>query len=265
VVRLLRKAPVYSTTTTAVFVIGPWIYLLTALGSAAVTPLLGARPLVSFELDLVWFAYAWGLGRAAIMLAALDTGSAFEGMGAAREATFATMLEPAFFLATGALCLVSHTRTLHTALTPDRVAGGAGWVRVWLAGVVGLLIGLQVEAARVPVDDPTTHLELTMIHEVMVLDHSGPELAAIQAASAIKLYVGSALIATLLNPWAAGGGALAATVNLGLCLAIGVGLGTVESLIARLRLRRVPTYIVVALAAGVVALLATAWSTGPLA
>ncbi|HEX7604205.1 MAG TPA: NADH-quinone oxidoreductase subunit H [Polyangiaceae bacterium] len=260
VVRLLRKSSVYSTTTTPVFRIAPYVLLLTALASATIVPLLGSSPIVSFPFDFVCLAYVWGLGRVATMLAALDTGSSFEGMGAAREATFSALLEPALLLVVGALCLLSGTHTLHGALTPHLDSGPA--VAVWAAAIVALTIVLQVETARMPVDDPSTHLELTMVHEVMVLDHSGPDLAAIQAGSAIKLFVGSAILATLLNPWAGSGTARAAFVNLALCLVVAVVVGTVESLIARLKLRTVPQYIFVALSSGVIALLAAAWRVG---
>ena len=259
--RLLRKSSVYSSTTTPLFRIVPWVFLATALGSAAITPLLGARPIASFPFDFVWFAYVWALGRVAIMLGALDTGSAFEGMGSAREATFSTLLEPALFLVTGALCLGSGTHTLSEALVP-RLTATDGSSVVWLSSVVALFIILQVETARMPADDPTTHLELTMVHEAMVLDHSGPDLAAIQYGSAVKLYVGASIVATLLNPWAGTTGALAVTANLALSTLVAVAVGTVESLIARLRLRTVPKYIAIAIASAGVALLATAWRAG---
>jgi formate hydrogenlyase subunit 4 len=259
--RLLRKAPVYSATTTPLFRIAPWVYLMTALGSAVLTPSLGAAPLVSFPFDFIWFAYVWGLGRVGIMLAALDTGSAFEGMGSAREATFSTLLEPVLFLTIGTLCLSSGANTLHEALLPHAHTSDASFVVSLLAGAA-LLIVLQVEASRMPVDDPTTHLELTMVHEVMVLDHSGPDLAAIQYGSATKLYVAGAIIATLLNPWAGHGLWLGAASNLALSLLVAVTVGTVESLIARLRLRAVPKYIGLALSAAALGLLATAWRLG---
>ncbi|WP_437739207.1 NADH-quinone oxidoreductase subunit H [Sorangium sp. So ce302] len=258
--RLFRKSSVYSTTTTPLFRIAPYVFLATAVGSALIAPLLGSTPLASFQLDFVWFAYVWGLGRVAVMLAALDTGSSFEGMGAAREAVFSSLLEPALFLVTGALSFVGGRRTLHEALAPHLHAGAPALV--WGAAVVAMLIVLQVETARMPVDDPTTHLELTMVHEVMILDHSGPDLACIHLGSAIKLFVGASIVATLLNPWAGSGGAACATANLALTLAAGVVIGTIESLVARLKLRSVPQYIVVALAAGVVALLATVWRVG---
>jgi formate hydrogenlyase subunit 4 len=260
VLRLLRKSVVYSTTTTPLFGVAPYVLLSTAVASACVVPLLGGTPLVSFPFDFVWLAYVWGLGRIAIMLAALDTGGAFEGMGTAREATFSTLTEPALFLVIGALCINSDTHTLHQALTPQ-LHGGAAIV-VWAASIVALLIILQVELARMPVDDPSTHLELTMVHEVMVLDHSGPDLAAIHVGSAIKFMVGASMIATLLNPWAGAHSVLAAAVNIALCIAVATVIGSIESLVARLKLRTVPQYIVIALSSGAIALLATGWRVG---
>jgi formate hydrogenlyase subunit 4 len=261
VLRLLRKAPVYSDTTTPVFRIAPWMFLITALGSATLAPSFGSTPLISFPFDYLWLIQIWALGRVGVMLAALDTGSAFEGMGSAREATFSTLLEPVLLLTLGALCLSSGAQTLHEALAATWGVGDTSVV-VGLLSVIALLIALQVEAGRMPVDDPTTHLELTMVHEVMVLDHAGPDLAAIQHGSAIKLYVASSIVATLLNPWSGQGLWLGAAANLALCVAVALTVGTIESLVARLKLSAVPKYIAVALASAALALFATAWRIG---
>jgi formate hydrogenlyase subunit 4 len=258
--RLARKRPVYSTTTTVVFRVAPHLFLVTSLGSGAIAPLLGSHPIASFPFDFVWFAYVWAFGRVALMLAALDVGSSFEGMGASREAVFASILEPALFLVMGALSFLGGHRTLHEISTLRLQAGAPP--AVWLLAIAALLIALQVETSRMPVDDPATHLELTMVHEVMVLDHSGPDLAAIQLGSATKVFVGCSVIATLLNPWAGNASLLCGAVNLALCVAIATFLGTIESLVARLKLRAVPQYIAVALACGGVALLATIWRAG---
>jgi formate hydrogenlyase subunit 4 len=258
--RLVQKRPVYSTTTTPLFRIAPHLFLVTSLFSGAIAPLLGSRPLASFQFDFVWFAYVWAFGRVAVMLAALDAGSSFEGMGAAREAVFSAILEPALFLVAGALSFLGGHRTLHEITTLHLRAGGPAVV--WVLAIAALLIIIQVEASRMPVDDPSTHLELTMVHEVMVLDHSGPDLAAIQLGAATKLFVGSSLVATLLNPWAGSASLLSGLANLALCALVAVFLATVESLVARLKLRVVPQYIAVALACGGVALLATIWRVG---
>ncbi|MEO6421018.1 MAG: NADH-quinone oxidoreductase subunit H [Polyangiaceae bacterium] len=257
-VRLLRKRPVYSSTTTLVFRLAPYVVFATALGSGVVVPMLGQKSALSFPFDFVWFAYVWGLGRVALMLAAMDAGSSFEGMGASREATFAALLEPTLFLVAGALCTASGQRSLEGAIAM-RIDGGGSLV-VWAASVIALFIVVQVESARMPVDDPSTHLELTMVHEVMTLDHSGPDLAALQYGSAIKMTIGIALLAALLNPWSSSHGAgLAAAANVGISLAIAVVIGTVESVIARFKLSTVPQYILAATIAAVVALIATSW------
>jgi len=197
--RLVRKTPVYSKVTTPVFRLGPAVVLVTAIASACIVPLAGTESLVAFPFDFVWFAYVWSFGRVALMLGALDTGSSFEGMGASREATFATLLEPVLFLVAGALCLHSGVRSFEAALVPH--LDGPSAVVMWVAAIGALMIVIQVEAARMPVDDPTTHLELTMVHEVMILDHSGPELATLHLGAAIKMFVAISVAAMLLNLW----------------------------------------------------------------
>lgn len=258
--RLLQKRPVYSTTSTPLFRIAPYVLLVTSWASGLMAPLLGLHAPVSFAFDFVWFAYLWALGRVAIMLAAFDVGSSFEGMGAAREAVLAAALEPAVFLVAGTLAFVGGHQSLSELPALPLRAGGPAVV--WVLAVAALFIIVQVETSRLPADDPATHLELTMVHEVMVLDHSGPDLAAIQLGTATKLYVGCSIIAALLNPWSSAGGWLSASTNLVLCLGVAVVQGCIESIIARFKVRAVPQYIAVALACGGVALLAAIWRVG---
>lgn len=258
--RLLRKRSVYSAVTTAVFRTAPLVALATVAVSGLVVPLLGSHPPLAFRYDFVALAYLWGLGRIALMLGALDTGSPFEGMGASREATFGALVEPALFLLLGALAAASGHDSLAELLRLGMRSPAEATLT--LAAVAALVVILQVEGARVPVDDPSTHLELTMVHEVMILDHSGPDLAALEYAAAMKLTLCAALIATLLNPFAQGGGWIAAAINVALTLAVGVVIGFVESLVARLQLRAVPQYVAVAVVAGFTALLALAWRQG---
>ncbi|NNN05114.1 MAG: hydrogenase [Elusimicrobia bacterium] len=263
IVRLARKRPVYSSVATVFVKAAPSVVLGTAVVSGLLVPLLGRRTPLSFPFDFVFFAYTWGLGRIFLMLGALDTGSSFEGMGASREATYSALVEPAFFLAAGTLAAASGKSSFAQLLRfrPDDPATAV----VWCGCLVALFVLLQVESARIPVDDPSTHLELTMIHEVMVLDHSGPDLAVIQYASAIKMTVCAGLLAALLNPLdAAAGPALFAAANLGLILGAGIVIGTVESLIARLKLRSIPEYIFLAISAAFVALLASTLRRGGL-
>jgi formate hydrogenlyase subunit 4 len=259
-VRLARKTPVYSSVTTPVFRLAAWGVAITAIASACVAPLCGLTSIASFSFDFVWFAYVWALGRVALVLGALDTGSSFEGMGASREATFATLLEPVLFLVAGALSLSSGERTFSLLLVPALDSAPA--IITWAAALVALLIVVQVEAARMPIDDPTTHLELTMVHEVMILDHSGPDLALLQLGAAVKLFVGISVVATLSNPWVPGTAALAVALHLGLCVGIAIVIGLSESVIARFKLRVVPQYIVVGIAAAGIALLSMIGRTG---
>lgn len=260
--RLVRKRAVYSATTTGVFQLAPWLGLAAALFAALIVPITVA-PALSFRLDFVAFAYAWGLGRVALMLGALDTGSAFEGMGASREATFGALLEPALFMAAVALCADTGTASLAGGLA-DRPHDPASSI-LWIVCIAALLIVVTVETARMPVDDPTTHLELTMIHEVMVLDHSGPDLAVIQYTAALKLTCGLALVANLIDPVPASAGEAAQGAGVVAMIgALAILIGCVESMIARLKLRVIPQYIAIALGAGVIALLATAWQLGGL-
>jgi formate hydrogenlyase subunit 4 len=240
VVKLLRKGAVYSTTTTRVFVAGPILSLATAVVAGLLVPLgVGPAPL-SFAGDMFLLAYLLGLGRFFTMAAALDTGSAFEGMGASREAAFSSLAEPALFLCLMALCMPVGSASLSAAVLAPHFPGFAHPVLLATSCAVGVV--LLVEAARIPVDDPNTHLELTMVHEVMVLDHSGPDLAFIHHGYAIKLFVLGAVLVHFVVRIPHGWSGM-------LCLLAGeavvaVAIGVVESAMARLRLVRVPQLLI---------------------
>jgi formate hydrogenlyase subunit 4 len=243
--RLLRKQAVYSQTTTTVFRSGALVTLVSCVVASLLSPLLGAFAPLAFGRDFVAFAYVLGLGRVFLMLSGMDVGSAFPGMGVSRAASFSAFAEPAFFLLLGAAALATGTTSFASML-------GGLHSTPYFAGVAfpaasALFILLQTEAARVPVDDPATHLELTMTHEVMILDHSGPELAAMQYAAALKLTIYAGMIASLLNPFDPRRAALPAlTTALVLMAAVAIAVGTVESLVARLPLKWVPRYVLVA-------------------
>jgi formate hydrogenlyase subunit 4 len=243
-VKLAQKHSVFSTTTTWVFRFGPIVGVASSLVAALLVPLGHASSPLSFTGDLMLFAYILGLGRFFSMAAALDTGSAFEGMGAAREATFACLAEPALFF--GLLVLAKVTGKLRLA----EVLGGP-LMQVWsIAGASLLLIlaswmiVLLVENCRIPFDDPNTHLELTMIHEVMVLDHSGPALGFIQYGAAVKLFVFASMIVRLAVPLQTGIDALNWVLFFLAILAVAVGVGAIESVMARLRLTAIPKLLI---------------------
>ncbi len=248
ILRLARKSLVISHTTTWIFQAAPLVTLLSVLLAGLLVPLgPGGAPL-SFEGDLILFAYLFALGRFFTTAAALDTGSPFEAMGASRELTYALLAEPALFFALLCLTRLSGSLSLDLMLQAPAASHAASLVLV----VLGLFVLILLECSRVPFDDPTTHLELTMIHEVMVLDHSGPLLGAIHYAAAMKLFVlGTVLVRVALpvdgSPW------LTRLATLGGLLALAVAIGLVESATARVRLTKIPN-----LAAG--AILATAFA-----
>ncbi len=247
VFKLLRKGEVTGDGTTWVFSAGPVIALVSALLALALIPLGGTASPFAFQGDFILCAYLLGMGRFATILAALDTGSPFEGMGASREALFGALTEPVLFLVLLALITTAESlgverelslSTLFNGFAPQAWAGGRPEL-VMLIFVMGVL--LLVENCRIPVDDPNTHLELTMIHEVMVLDHSGPNLAFIQYGAALKLWLFSSLLTGLFLPampaWAH------TLASLGGIFLLAVAVGVVESVMARLRMHVVPALI----------------------
>lgn len=243
--RLLRKQSVFSSTTTWVFLAGPVAGVAVPVLAALLMPF-GALPApLAFTGDLILFVYLFALARFFTVAAALDTGSSFEGMGGAREVTFACLAEPTLFFCLIVLARIADSLSLSTLF-------GAHLAEAW-RGPAGLSLGLVLvcllvvvlaENSRIPFDDPNTHLELTMIHEVMVLDHSGPAFALVLYGAALKLMVLGAPVVRLALPftsdhWA--GDALLFLVGL---LLLAVLIGVIESVMARLRLVRIPQVLV---------------------
>ena len=242
--KLLHKGAVYSRTTTWVFRAGPLVGLSAVGVALTLLPFGGTPALLAFPGDFILFAYLLGLLRFFTVLAALDTGSSFEGMGASREVTFSALAEPALFL--GLAALARQTGTLSLSAMFENVTSES-WAQAGPAFVLlaaTFLVVFVTENARMPVDDPTTHLELTMIHEVMVLDHSGPDFAFILYSSALKLWLLGTLVVSILVPvhqsvaWINSAVALAGMVGLAVLT------GLIESAMARLRLLHVPQLLV---------------------
>jgi formate hydrogenlyase subunit 4 len=244
VVKALRRGAIYGEATSPLVRLGPVVNLGALVAALLLLPFGGGPAVIGFSGDLIVLVGLLALGRFATVLAALDTGSSFEGMGASREVHFAALAEPALLLALATLTRVTGGTSL------SGIYGGIG-IAAWqhalpaLALVAMTFLVLElVENSRIPVDDPTTHLELTMIHEVMVLDHTGPDLAMIQYGAALKLWVLGALLVGLVvplhggNSWLDGAAALAGMAGLGIVV------GLVESAMARYRLVHVPQFIV---------------------
>ncbi|MDR3618603.1 MAG: NADH-quinone oxidoreductase subunit H [Paludisphaera borealis] len=244
--KLFQKGSVLSTTTTWVFLAGPVVGLVTAGVASLLIPLGGTGAPISFNGDMILLAYLLGMGRFFTASAALDTGSPFEGMGAAREVTFACLAEPALFLGLLVLTRVSGSLSLAGMLGGSLAShwstAGASLALVLLSWLIVLL----AENSRIPFDDPNTHLELTMIHEVMVLDHSGPAFGMILYGAALKLFVFGALIVRLVFPAATGSPWVDWPLFTAEMLAVAVVIGVVESTMARLRLTHVPILLVAA-------------------
>jgi formate hydrogenlyase subunit 4 len=244
--KLLQKGSVFSTTTTWVFRAGPVVALVTAAIASLIVPFGNHAAPIAFTGDLILLAYLFGLGRFFTVAAALDTGSSFEGMGGAREATFACLAEPALLLALMVLASGAHSTSLSVMLggvLPSEWAHeGASLVLI----LVSMFIVLLAENSRIPFDDPNTHLELTMIHEVMVLDHSGPALGMILYGAAMKLFVLGAVIVRVALPFDTGDAFADWGVFAAGMLALAIAIGVVESVLARLRLIQVPNLLAAA-------------------
>ena len=244
--KLVQKGAVYSRTTTWVFRMGPVVGLASMICAIALLPF-GAFPaLAPFAGDLVMVAYLLALARFFTVLAALDTGSSFEAMGASREVTFSALAEPALFL--GLAALARQTGTLSLTSIVGSVST-AMWMRAAPAlglTIAGLGVVFLAENARIPVDDPTTHLELTMIHEVMVLDHSGPDFAMIQYAAALKMWLLGAVIIAIAVPLHSGSPLLDGGFAIAGMFGLAVATGIIESSMARLRLLRITQLLIAA-------------------
>jgi formate hydrogenlyase subunit 4 len=247
--KLFQKSSVYSTSTTFVFKMGPVVSLCAALMALLFLPIAGTSAVLSFNGDVIFILYMLGLGRFFTIAAAMDTASPFEGMGAAREAFFPIICEATmfmililFFQLTGELCLSAYFT-------------GPGTLDLWrIAGaplmfvVMAFFIILLTENSRVPVDDPATHLELTMIHEVMVLDHSGPDFALIELGAFIKLFFYSTIVASLICPVHAANPVLNFAMFAGALLGVYAVTGITESVMARFRMDRVSRFVLTSFA-----------------
>jgi formate hydrogenlyase subunit 4 len=239
--KLLRKGAVISKTTSFVFTIAPSVNIAAVLFAMLFVPIPFIGSVMSFSGDFVVFAYALGLAKFMLVLAALDTGSSFEGMGASREVTFSTLVEMAFFIVLGTLALLTNQISFEAIFATLTVSAGYSLL-VKILLVASLFIMLLAEGSRGPVDDPNTHLELTMIHEVMILDYSGPDLAFMVYAAGMKMMLIALLIANLcIPPYLPSIAAL--FLFIGVLVFIYSAVGAVESLIARSRMSHVPQFI----------------------
>ncbi len=255
--KLFRRGSVYSTSTSAIFRIAPSVTLASLSVAALMIPYAGftAPALCSFKFDIIFFIYVFAVGRFMTVLASLDTASAFSGMGASREVQFSALAEPAFMIALCVLALQSGAFNLNEIFTNHEMMNIATrhGDTIFLAAAA-LFIVMLLESCRVPFDDPATHLELTMIHEAMILDYSGRDLAMIFYAATLKIWIFASIVILTIIPFN-----FSPSVNIavftGGVFAVGIAIGTIESIMARFRFVKIPQMILSALALALLALI----------
>jgi formate hydrogenlyase subunit 4 len=233
VIRLFRKGTVYSETTSIIFRIAPVIYFSSVLMACLVIPFGPFKGIVSFNGDFIFFAYILALGKFFNIIAAMDTGSSFEGMGASREALFSMFAEPAFFILLGSFALLTGYTSFYDIFTSLHLGSSITYMLGALAAFVLLMIAM-IENSRMPVDDPKTHLELTMVHEVMILDNSGFDLGLILTTGYLKFAMYGAIISGFFIGGLPVGIALPLFIAIQASFAVVVGL--IESFMARFRM-----------------------------
>ncbi|HJS55448.1 MAG TPA: NADH-quinone oxidoreductase subunit H [Chitinophagaceae bacterium] len=240
VIRLFKKGAVYSKTTSFIFQIAPSVYFASVIMAIMVIPLGEYKGIISFDGDFVFFAYVLGVGKFFNIISALDTGSSFEGMGASREALFSMFVEPAFFILMGSFALLTGQTSFQDIFASLHFGSYISYILGVLATFVLVMITM-VENNRMPVDDPKTHLELTMVHEVMILDNSGFDLGMILYATDLKFAMYGALIANMFM----GSFPLYLTIPifLGMQILFAITVGLLESFTARFRMSHNAQYI----------------------
>lgn len=262
--KLLRKEDLRPATASPLFRLAPLVVFACTVAAAAFVPVVYFGPLAGVSGDFILLVYLFAFARFFLMLGAADGGSAFGGMGASREALVSTLAEAPLLLGLAALAIVSRSASVQGivqwTLTQDFFQLSA----VHALAFSALALVAIAETGRIPVDNPTTHLELTMIHEAMVLEYSGPSLAWIEWAGAIKLSVLAALLIAVFLPWGmavsltAGALAFAVLAFAGKALAVALAIAVVESSVAKLRMYMVPDFLGVASALAILAVVFTA-------
>jgi len=250
--KLFRKKITISKDTSLIFILGTIITLAATLMALLFIPLVAKDSFFSFKGDIIFVAYMMALGRFFMVLAALDTGSSFEGMGSAREATFSMLSEPVLFLVLMAIVgksgLISFENSIAQISPNIWITSGIGFLLI----AVALFIIILVENSRMPIDDPNTHLELTMIHEVMLLDHSGPLLGIMEISALLKMFAFISIIVHVVFPFESDNTFINFLIYYCGMLAIAVVIGIIESTMARIKLKKIPTFqIVVIVLAGI--------------
>lgn len=252
--KLLRKETIYADSASLVSRIAPVLCFASTLFAGMIIPVGYISPVISFNGDVVLFAYLLGLARFFQIMGAMDIGSSFEGMGAAREATFAVFAEPIYFFTIGSLAFIFGTTSMHSLFSSITLSDPSFVVFV-VVSTISVFLLLITETSRMPVDDPNTHLELTMIHEVMILDNSGIDLFLYQSSVYLKMIIYAAIIASLFNPFTGGNLPAGLAIYAAAMAAVLLLIVWLETMIGRLRMKAIPQYLLFAASIGILNLL----------
>jgi formate hydrogenlyase subunit 4 len=242
IIALTKKGSVFSRTTGIIFQIAPVVTLSTILCVMLVIPFANQKAIISFEGDFIFFSYLLAFGKFFAIIAAMDTGSSFEGMGANREAFFSMLVEPAFFILLATFAMFTGYTSFSDIYNHFFITGSHYGL---IFSIIGFYLFVQialVENSRVPVDDPKTHLELTMVHEVMILDNSGFDKALIHIGSWLKFAIYGALICNVIVP-AGWNFFLQIALFMGIQTLFAIIIGLLESFRARNKMNLNPKYI----------------------
>lgn len=252
--KLFKKETICASGSSFISRISPILNFITVIISASMLPIGFWKPLISFSGDIILFAYMLGLARFFQILAAMDIGSSFEGMGASREATFALFAEPIFFFTIGSVAFISGLTSIYDIYHSIRLDNISYVVFIVICSISAFLLAVT-ECSRMPVDDPNTHLELTMIHEVMILDNSGFDLFLYQYSGYIKLFIYGILEISFFYPFSAHSHFAGLIIFISGSFILTLSLAIVETITSRFKMKNIPQYLLFATAIGILNLL----------
>jgi formate hydrogenlyase subunit 4 len=252
--RLFKKETINAKSSSFISRISPLVNFIVIIVAAAMLPIGYWKPLISFNGDIILFAYTLGLARFFQILAAMDIGSSFEGMGASREATFALFAEPIFFFTLGSVAFISGLTSIYDIYHSIRLDNISYIVFIIICSISAFILAIT-ECSRMPVDDPNTHLELTMIHEVMILDNSGFDLFLYLYSGYIKLFIYAILEISFFYPFSAKSYLLGIVIFIIGSIILSLTLAIVETITSRFKMKNIPQYLLFATAIGILNLL----------
>lgn len=253
-IKLYKKETINAKGTSFISRISPVINFVFVLCAASILPVMFLKPIISFNGDIILFAYALGTARFFQIIGAMDIGSSFEGMGAAREALFALFAEPIFFFSFGSIAFLSGVYSFNDIFINIHLDNFYYIIFIIISSMAVFMLAVT-ECSRMPIDDPNTHLELTMIHEVMILDNSGFDLFLYQYTSYIKLLVYAILEISLFYPFGFSNSLFQSIIFIFGLVVLSLSLAIVETITSRFKLKNIPLYLLFTAAIGLLNIL----------